>query len=216
MPLSIASLQENFGNAVHTASVPAVDGRKVLVTGCGPVGVMAIAAARAMGARSVFATDVSEYRLDMARAVGADLVVHATEEDVSTEIERATDGEGVDVLLEMSGAPQALDDGLAVLKPGGEAALLGIQSKPMELDIDDRIIFKGVTVHGVVGRRLWDTWYRMRAMLRAGTVDLEPLITHRYALDDFDRAFDLMQSGRCGKVVMFPNPDDADGPLSKR
>jgi threonine 3-dehydrogenase len=216
MPLSIASLQENFGNAVHTASVPAVDGRKVLVTGCGPVGVMAIAAARAMGARSVFATDVSEYRLDMARAVGADLVVHATEEDVSAEIGRATDGEGVDVLLEMSGAPQALDDGLAVLKPGGEAALLGIQSKPMELDIDDRIIFKGVTLHGVVGRRLWDTWYRMRAMLRAGTVDLEPLITHRYALDDFDRAFDLMQSGECGKVVLFPNPDDADGPLSKR
>jgi threonine 3-dehydrogenase len=216
MPLSIASLQENFGNAVHTASVPAVDGRKVLVTGCGPVGVMAIVAARAMGARSVFATDVSEYRLEMARTVGADLVVHAGERDVVAEIDRATGGEGVDVLLEMSGAPDALDDGLAVLKPGGEAALLGLQSKPMELDIDDRIIFKGATVHGVVGRRLWDTWYRMRAMLRAGSVDLEPLITHRFALEGFDQAFDLMLSGQCGKVVLFPDPDDADGPLSER
>jgi threonine 3-dehydrogenase len=215
MPYSIASLQENFGNAVHTVSVPAVDGRKVLVTGSGPVGIMAIAAARAMGARSVAATDISEYRLDMAREMGADLVVNAGEADVVSVIRDATDGEGVDVLLEMSGAPGALDDGLALLKPGGEAALLGLQSKPVEFDIDDRIIFKGASVYGIVGRRLWDTWYRMRAMLRAETVDLAPLITHRFPIDAFETAFDLMAAGECGKVVMFPDPEDADGPLSK-
>lgn len=214
MALSIASLQENFGNAVHAASVPTVDGMKVLVTGCGPVGVMAVAAARAMGARSVFATDVSPYRLAMARAMGADLIIDAGKHDVMRVVLDATEREGVDVLLEMSGAPNALDDGLAALKPGGEAALLGLQSKPVEFDIDDRVIFKGATVYGIVGRRLWDTWYRMRAMLRAGAVDLTPLVTHRFALDDFDDAFDLMQSGNCGKVVLFPDPDDADGPLS--
>jgi threonine 3-dehydrogenase len=214
MPLSIASLQENFGNAVHTVSIPPIEGRKVLVTGCGPVGVMAVAAARAAGARAVYATDVSVYRLALAKTMGADLTVDASQADVVTTVQEATNGEGVDVLLEMSGAPAAIDDGLHLLKPGGEAALLGLTSDPITLDIDDRIIFKGASVHGVVGRRLWDTWYRMRAMLRSGLVDLAPLVTHRFSLDDYEQAFDLMASGQCGKVVMFPDPADADGPLS--
>jgi len=213
MPLSVASLQENFGNAVHTVSVPDVNGRKVLVTGCGPVGVMAVAAAKALGARSVYATDVSAFRLGMARSMGADATFDAANVDVVAAVLDATDGEGVDVLLEMSGAPRAIDDGFRVLKPGGEAALLGLTSAPITFDIDDRIIFKGATVHGIVGRRLWDTWYRMRALLRSGSVNLEPMVTHRLALDDYDTAFELMASGNTGKVVMFPDPTDADGPL---
>lgn len=213
MPLSVASLQENFGNAVHTVSVPAVEGRKVLVTGCGPVGVMAVAAAKALGARSVYATDVSAFRLGMAKMMGADAIFDAGTENVVDAVLLATDGEGVDVLIEMSGAPAAIDDGLRLLKPGGEAALLGLTSAPITIDIDDRIIFKGITVHGIVGRRLWDTWYRMRAMLRGGQVDLEPMVTHRLALEDYETAFDLMASGNTGKVVMFPDPHDADGPL---
>jgi threonine 3-dehydrogenase len=213
MPLSVASLQENFGNAVHTVSVPDVNGRKVLVTGCGPVGVMAVAAARALGARSVYATDVSEFRLSMAAAMGADGTFDASGVDVARAVLEATDGEGVDVLLEMSGAPSAIDDGLHVLKPGGEAALLGLTSSPITLDIDDRVIFKGATLHGIVGRRLWDTWYKMRALLRSGKVDLQPLVTHRLLLDDFETAFDLMASGNTGKVIMFPDAADADGPL---
>jgi threonine 3-dehydrogenase len=213
MPLSVASLQENFGNAVHTVSVPDVDGRKVLVTGCGPVGVMAIAAARALGARSVFGTDVSPFRLQMARTMGADATFDASNGGIPEAVLAATDGEGVDVLLEMSGAPSAIDEGLQVLKPGGEAALLGLTSTPISIDIDDRVIFKGATLHGIVGRRLWETWYRMRALLRSGRVDLEPLITHRMTLDDYETAFDLMASGNTGKVVMFPDPSDADGPL---
>jgi threonine 3-dehydrogenase len=213
MPYSIASLQENFGNAVHTATVPRVAGRKVLVTGSGPVGVMAMATAKALGARSVYATDVSDYRLEMALKMGADLAFNATREDVEGAVRDATGGEGVDVLLEMSGAPSALDSGFRLLKPGGEAALLGLTSQRVEFDLDDNIIFKGATVHGIVGRRLWQTWLEMRGLIRSGALDLAPVVTHRFALDDHEKAFALMESGECGKVVMFPDPAQADGPL---
>lgn len=214
MPLSVASLQENFGNAVHTTTVPAVAGRKVLVTGSGPVGVMAIAVAKALGARAVYATDVSDYRLDLAMTMGADLTFNPLRDDIAALVAEITDGEGVDVLLEMSGAPSALEAGFAALKPGGEAALLGLTSQKFPFDIDDNIIFKGATVHGIVGRRLWQTWFEMRGLIRSGAVDLAPVITHRFALDDYTRAFELMQSGECGKVIMFPDPAHADGPLS--
>jgi threonine 3-dehydrogenase len=214
MPYSIASLQENFGNAVHTASVPLVAGRKVLVTGCGPVGVMAIAAAKALGARSVYATDVSDYRLSMAWTMGADLTINPRKQDVFSSVMDATEGEGVDVLLEMSGAPSAIDEGFRSLKAGGEAALLGLTSADLSFNLDDHIIFKGASVHGIVGRKLWDTWYKMRGLLRSGAIDLAPLVTHRFALDDYEKAFDLMATGDCGKVVMFPDAADADGPLS--
>ncbi len=214
MPLSVASLQENFGNAVHTATVPSVAGRKVLVTGSGPVGAMAIAVAKALGARAVYATDISDYRLDLATTMGADQTINPLREDVAAVIAEATEGEGVDVLLEMSGAPSALESGFAALKPGGEAALLGLTSEKFPFDIDDNIIFKGATVYGIVGRRLWQTWLEMRGLIRSGAVDLAPVITHRFALDDYEKAFKLMQSGECGKVIMFPDPAYADGPLS--
>ncbi len=216
MPLSVASLQENFGNAVHTVSKPEVAGRKVLVTGCGPVGLMAIATAQALGARAVYATDLSSYRLDLATTMGADLALDPRQDDVESLVLDATDGEGIDVLLEMSGAEPAIKQGFHLLKRGGEAALLGLTSKEIPLDLDDAVIFKGATIFGVAGRQLWETWYQMRALLRADAVDLSPLVTHRFALDDFEAAFDLMASGECGKVVMFPDPSDADGPLTTR
>jgi threonine 3-dehydrogenase len=175
---------------------------------------MAIAAARALGARSVLASDVSDYRLSMAQAMGAEAVFNPAHADLEAGVMAATDGDGVDVLLEMSGVATAIDQGFRLLRPGGEAALLGLFSRPINFDFDDRIVFKGATVHGIVGRRLWATWYQMRAMLRAHAVDLSPMVTHRFALEDFAAAFDLMASGACGKVVMFPNPGDADGPLT--
>jgi threonine 3-dehydrogenase len=205
MPAEIASLQENFGNAVHTAFTADVRARKVLVTGCGPVGLMAIAVAKAIGARAVYATDVSAYRLRLAEKMGADLTVNATEANVVEEILEATDGEGADVLLEMSGAQSALRDGLTLLKPGGEAALLGLPGKPIELDLDRLLIFKGITVRGVIGRRLWETWYQSRGLLRSGAVDLSPVVTHRFPLDKFADAFELMASGNCGKVLLYPD-----------
>jgi threonine 3-dehydrogenase len=214
MSLSIASLQENFGNAVHVASVPEIAGRKVLVTGSGPVGLMSIAVAKARGARAVIATDISDYRLELAMNVGATLVLNPSKDDMAKVISDATRGEGVDVLFEMSGAPAAIEAGFAALKPGGEAALLGLTSKQIEFNLDDNIIFKGATVYGIVGRRLWQTWLEMRGLIRSGAVDLSPIVTHRFALDDYDKAFDLMKSGQCGKVVMFPDPTLSDGPLS--
>ncbi len=208
MPAEIATLQENFGNAVHTAFTADVRSRKVLVTGCGPVGLMAIAVAKAIGARAVYATDVSSYRLRLAERMGADLAVNAAETNVVDEILRATDGEGADVLLEMSGAQSALRDGFALLKPGGEAALLGLPGHPIEFDLDRLLIFKGVTVRGVIGRRLWETWYQSRGLLRSGAVDLRPVVTHHFPLDRFADAFELMASGNCGKVVLYPDSRD--------
>ena len=200
-----ASLQDNFGNAVHTAFSTQMVNRRVLVTGCGPVGLMAIAVARAIGARLIFATDLSDYHLDLAKQMGADYVYNVTREDMYAAIMEKTDGEGVDVLLEMSGAAAAMDQGFSVLTYGGEVALLGLLPKPLLFDINNHIIFKGATVHGVIGRRLWDTWYEMRGLLTSGRVDLTPLVTHRFPLREFDQALRVMLSGHSGKVVMFPD-----------
>ncbi len=204
MPYEIAALQENFGNAVHTALATPVVARKVLVTGCGPVGLMAIEVARAAGARSLYVSDVSDYRLGLAKQVGADLAVNVKTQDLRQAVLEATSGEGVDVLLEMSGAPSAIRDGFQLLKAGGHAVLLGLPPKPFEFDLANMLIMKGVTVHGIAGRKLWETWYTMRGLLRSGAVNLAPIVTHRFKLEEFDRAFATMASGDSGKVVMTP------------
>lgn len=204
LPLEIAVLQENFGNAVHTAFAVDLRAKKVLVTGAGPVGLMTIATARAIGARAVYTTDISHYRLDFARRIGADLALHAEEDDVIGAIRRETEGEGVDVLLEMSGAPTAIDQGFTLLKPGGEAALLGVAPGPIEFDWNHHLVFKSARVVGVYGRRLWQTWYQARGLIRSGAVDLSPLVTHQFKLEDFDSAFEVMASGDSGKVMLTP------------
>lgn len=204
MPAEVASIQENFGNAVHTAFTCDLPARRVLVTGCGPVGLMAIAVARAAGARAIYATDIAPYRLRLARKMGADLALNVAEVDVVKTILEHTEGEGVDVLLEMSGAAQAIAQGFQLLKYGGEAALLGLTPAPIPFDLNNWITFKGARVYGVAGRELWGTWFRMRGLLTSGLVDLRPLITHRFALDDFEEALQVMRSGKSGKVVMFP------------
>jgi threonine 3-dehydrogenase len=204
LPLEIAVLQENFGNAVHTAFAADLRSKKVLVTGCGPVGLMTIAVARAIGARAVYATDVSRYRIDFARRMGADLALHATEDPVIEAIRDATDGEGVDVLLEMSGAPSAIDQGFTLLKPGGEVAALGVSHGPIEFDWNHHLVFKAAHVIGISGRRLWQTWYQGRGLIRSGAVDLSPIVTHRFKMSEFDRAFQTMASGESGKVMLTP------------
>ena len=210
MPFEVASLQENFGNAVHTAFSTDLTARRVLVTGCGPVGLMTIMVAKAAGAHTIYATDISNYRLRMARNLGADFAINVTQENAYEIIMSDSDGEGVDVLLEMSGAPQAADLGFKVLKPGGEASLLGLYPSDIPFDMNNGVIFKGATVRGIIGREIWGTWYRMRRLLSRGLVDLSQIITHRFALEDFEQALQVMQSGRSGKVVMFPEglPDD--------
>jgi threonine 3-dehydrogenase len=204
MPLNIAVLMENFGNAVHTAFACDLGAKKVLVTGCGPVGLMTIAVAKAIGARAVYATDISEYRVEFATRMGADLAINATDADVIATIMETTNGEGVDVLLEMSGAPSAIDQGFKSLKPGGEAALLGVAGKPIPFDWDHDLVFKAATVHGISGRRLWQTWYQARGLVYSGAVDLSPMVTHRFSMADFGQAFATMASGESGKVMMTP------------
>lgn len=201
LPLRIAVLEENFGNAVHTTMAQDVSAKYVLVTGCGPVGVMAIAVAKAAGARKVFATDVSDYRLAMAARAGADLTFNVGEVDVVAALLEVTCGEGVDVLLEMSGAPSAIDQGFAVLKYGGEAALLGLTPGPFTFDLNQHVVFKGAIVRGIVGRRLWDTWYQTRGLLESGAVDLSELVTHEFALEDFNEAYRVFMSGESGKIM---------------
>ncbi len=203
MPPEIASMLENFGNAVHTAFATDLTAKKVLITGCGPVGLMTVAVAKAAGARSIYATDISPYRLRLARQMGATHALNVAEVNVVDVIKRDTDGEGVDVLLEMSGAQSAIDQGFRSLRDGGEAALLGLAPGTIGFDINNHIIFKGATVYGIVGRRLWDTWFRMRGLLNAGSVDLSPLVTHRFRLDQWEDAIQVMNSGASGKVVMM-------------
>ncbi len=206
MPVAVASLQENFGNAVHTVATTDVRGKTVLITGCGPAGLMSIPVARAFGAEIIIVSDLSPYRLELARKVGADLAVNPAEEDLFQRAQDAVRGKGFDVLLEMSGAPQALVQGLRLLKPGGAASLLGLAPGTLtDFDLNNLVIMKGVTMYGVAGRRMWETWYQMRALLASGAVDLRPIITHEFPLNRWQEAMEIMASGNSGKIVMYPN-----------
>ncbi len=203
MSPEVACMLENFGNAVHTAFATDLTAKKVLITGCGPVGLMTVAVAKAAGASSIYATDISPYRLRLAQQMGATHALNVAEVDVVEAIRQDTGGQGVDVLLEMSGAQSAIDQGFRSLRDGGAAALLGLAPGTIGFDINSAIIFKGATVYGIVGRELWGTWYRMSGLLKAGLVDLQPLVTHRFTLDQWEDAIQVMNGGASGKVVMF-------------
>jgi threonine 3-dehydrogenase len=205
----ICSLQDPFGNAVHTVDAQDVAGKVVLITGAGLIGLMAIPVAKAAGAERVLVTDVNPRRLEMATKMGADRTLDARS-DVGAAVADETDGAGVDVLLEMSGHEAAIVQGLAALRPGGEAALLGLPSSNVRLDWGELVVLKGVTLRGIYGRRIWQTWHRMRELLESGKVDLAPLITHRLDLADYERGFELMRSGESGKVILYPGGNGAE------
>ncbi|HEY8199328.1 MAG TPA: L-threonine 3-dehydrogenase [Candidatus Limnocylindrales bacterium] len=198
----VAALQEPMGNAVHAAFVEEIAGQSVVVTGCGPIGLMAVAIARLAGARHVFATDLMPERLEIARQMGAHEVIDARD-DVAARLRALTDGDGVDVVLEMSGAEAALHQGLAALTNGGRISLLGTHAMPATMDLSEEVIFKGIRVYGITGRRMFETWYRTTALLEEG-LDLAPIITHRLPLADYRQAFDLVAAGHAGKVVLLP------------
>lgn len=199
----VAALQEPMGNAVHAAFVEEIAGQSVVVTGCGPIGLMAVAIARLAGARHVFATDLMPERLEIARRMGAHEVIDARD-DVAARLKALTDGDGVDVVLEMSGSEAALHQGLAALTNGGRISLLGTHAKPATMDLSEEVIFKGIRVYGITGRRMFETWYRTTALLEEG-LDLSPIITHRLPLADYRQAFDLVAAGHAGKVVLLPH-----------
>lgn len=202
IPPELACLQEPLGNSVHAVLTEDVTGHTLLVTGCGPTGLFAIAVARTAGAATVIATDVSEFRLDLARKVGADLAFNPQKEDPRRILD-LTGGEGVDSAIEMSGHPSAVHLCFQYVKNAGRVALFGIPSGDVSLDLANEIIFKGIRVHGITGRRIFDTWYRLGGLFRAG-LDIRPIITHTFPLEQFQRGFELIDSGQCGKVVLLP------------
>lgn len=202
--LEVAAVMEPLGNAVHTAFAGPLAGSTIAVTGCGPIGLFAIGVARAAGASQVFASDVSPYRLELARKMRADQVIDVSKENFVDGILELTDGRGIDGVLEMSGSPNAMRDGLQALRNAGRLSLLGLPKDPFKLDWNRLVIFKGITIHGIVGRRLFDTWYQMDNLLRSGHLDLRPAITHVMPMEKFDEAIQLLNSGDAGKVVLVP------------
>jgi len=202
VPPEIACMQDPLGNAVHAALAGDIIGKSVAVLGCGPIGLFAIAVCRAVGAGPVFASDTTEYRLDLARALGADTLARVTDDDIEQMVKGTTGGQGVDVVLEMSGAPVAIQQAMRLARPGGRVSLMGIPSRAVSLDIAEDVIFKGLTVQGIVGRRLYDTWYTMKALLASGKLDVSPILTHKLPFEEFRAGMDLMRSGQCGKVVL--------------
>jgi len=205
IPEHYAAILDPLGNAVHTVLAGEIAGQTVAVTGCGPIGLMAIAVARACGSSTILATEVNEHRRAMARKMGADVVLDPSQQDVVAEVLGATEKTGVDVLLEMSGNPTAIHDGLRMLRAGGRASLLGLASQPVTLDLVADVIFKGATVQGIFGRRMFETWVQMTALLKSGRLNLDPLFHERLALDRFDDAFKMLQSGRAEKILFYPN-----------
>ncbi|MDR5683762.1 MAG: L-threonine 3-dehydrogenase [Armatimonadota bacterium] len=205
IPVDVAAIMDPIGNAVHAALSASLVAARVVVIGCGPIGLIAVAVARSAGASLVAATDVRPRRLELARIMGADLAVDARE-DVAELLLDATGGVGADVVLEMSGHPNGLHTGLRVLRNGGHVALLGLPSRPVELDLTNLVIFKGATVLGVFGRRLWETWEQSTRLLQNG-LDVTPVITHRFPLEAFEEAFSVLESGEAGKVVFEIGPD---------
>ena len=196
----LAAIFDPFGNAVHTALSFDLVGEDVLISGAGPIGIMAAAVCKHVGARNVVITDINEYRLGLARQMGVTRAVNVAQENLRDVMADLGMTEGFDVGLEMSGAPPAFRTLLEVMNHGGRIALLGIP--PGEMAIDwNQVIFKGLFIKGIYGREMFETWYKMAALIQSG-LDLTPIITHRYHIDDFQQGFDEMRSGRSGKVVL--------------
>src|SRR6186997_552042 len=187
------------GNALHTALTADIPGANVLVTGCGPIGIIAVGICRAAGASHIIASDVNDKRLELARSMGAHDAIHPNQ--VEEAVRKATGGSGVDVVLEMSGVPAAIHQAFAMVRLGGRVQMLGIPAKPMEVNFANEIIFKGITIYGVIGRRMYDTWHQMTRFLLSGEFDPTPVITHRFPLEGFEDAMRVIKSGEAGKVI---------------
>jgi threonine 3-dehydrogenase len=196
----MAAILDPFGNATHTALSFDLVGEDVLITGAGPIGIMAVAIARYAGARHIVITDVNDYRLKLAKKMGASVALNVSEGSIDQVMTDLGMEEGFDVGMEMSGNPAAFRDLIRTMHHGGKVALLGIPPGEMAIDWNE-IIFKGLIIKGIYGREMFETWYKMASMLQSG-LDIAPIITHRFPIDDFQQAFDLMESGQWGKIIL--------------
>ncbi|MCP3862829.1 MAG: L-threonine 3-dehydrogenase [Aestuariibacter sp.] len=196
----LASIFDPFGNAVHTALSFDLVGEDVLITGAGPIGIMAAAVARHVGARHVVITDVNPYRLALAEKMGVTRAVNVAEENLKDVMNQLGMTEGFDIGLEMSGVPVAFRDMLNNMNNGGKIAMLGIPPKDVAIDWN-QVIFKGLVIKGIYGREMFETWYKMASLIQSG-LDISPIITHQFSIDEFQQGFDTMGSGHSGKVIL--------------
>ena len=200
IPSEIAAFFDPFGNAAHTALSYEMVGEDVLITGAGPIGIMAVAICSFVGARNIVITDINDFRLELARKMGATKTINVKNERIGNVYSELNMTSGFDVGLEMSGNPDAFRDMLENMYHGGRIALLGLLPKSTQINWDD-IIFKGLHVKGIYGREMFETWYKITQMLRSG-LDISGVLTHRFPIDDYKNAFEIMESGNCGKVVL--------------
>ncbi|WP_151703361.1 L-threonine 3-dehydrogenase [Nitrincola alkalilacustris] len=196
----LAAIFDPFGNAVHTALSFDLVGEDVLITGAGPIGIMAAAVCKHAGARQIVVTDVNDYRLGLARQMGATRTLNVMQEDLHEVMHELGMAEGFDVGLEMSGVPSAFKGMLDGMNHGGKIAMLGIPPSDMGIDWN-QVIFKGLQIKGIYGREMFETWYKMAALIQSG-LDLTPMITHHFPVDEFQKGFDVMRSGQSGKVIL--------------
>jgi threonine 3-dehydrogenase len=202
IPTEIGAIMDPMGNAFHTVLTAEIPGSTVFVVGCGPIGCFAVGIAKAAGAAKVIASDVNPKRLELARAMGAHVLVNAGQTDVVEAVRAETGGEGADVVCEMSGNPKALRQGFAAVRLGGRVQLLGLPSGEVPLNLASDVIFKGVTVYGVIGRKMYETWHQMQRFLASGRFDPRPVITHRLPMTRIDDAIAAIRSGEAGKVIL--------------
>jgi threonine 3-dehydrogenase len=203
IPTTTGAIMDPLGNAFHTVLTGnAVSGSTVLILGCGPIGCFAVGIARAAGAAQVIASDVNPRRLALARRMGAHWLLHAAEEDIPARVAAITHGEGADLVCEMSGHPDAIRQAFSCVRPGGRINLLGLPKGEVPLPLASNLIFKGVTVYGVIGRRMFETWHQMQQFLSSGLLDPTPVVTHTFPLEQIDRALEAIRSGAAGKVIL--------------
>ena len=205
IPQEYASILDPLGNAVHSVLAGEIAAKAVAITGCGPIGLFSIAVARAVGATTVFAIEVNEHRRKLATKMHADYVLDPSKEDVRAIVAERTGGLGVDVVLEMAGHPDAIRTAFDIVRRGGRISLLGLTSKPIPLNFSEDIIFKGLTIQGINGRRMYQTWYQMTALLKSSKLDLHPVITDRIPMADFSKAIARLKTGEASKILVYPN-----------
>ncbi|HNW84292.1 MAG: L-threonine 3-dehydrogenase [Candidatus Cryosericum sp.] len=202
VPAAWASIQEPMGNALDTVNSESVAGKTVLVTGAGPIGILAVGIAKAFGATQLFVSDLSDYRLGLATQMGADVVLNPTRDDVVARVLEGTQGVGVDVVLEMSGSEAALHQGLKALTAAGRMSMLGLPDRPVTINMTDDVIFKELRLYGVTGRKIFSTWQTVSRLLASRLVDPTPAITHNLKFEDWQQGMDAMVAGTSGKVVL--------------
>jgi len=199
------SIQEPLGNAIHTVLSGEIIGKSIAVVGCGPIGLLAVNVAKAIGASKIIAIEVNDYRLNLAKELGANILINPLKENVIERVLEETNGLGVDVVTEMSGNKNAIESAFKYIKLGGRMSMLGIPNENVSIDVANEIVFKGITIKGIVGREMYKTWNQVNGLIASGNLDLNKIITHRFSFDEFEKGMELMGKGTCGKVVLYPN-----------